>query len=234
MSINKFGASLRESEVGGSHHRHLPGIDIIGIQNFISDKVLLLNGENYDAKRRRISQLANPQDDTDVTNKSYVSKEIDTVTGTLIKRLNDKENDLKFIINNKTLCENEQKSFDAKLQKIVRVRNPSEDNDAVNMGFLINKLGEIKKKIDKRLEDLKNSVDSKKIQETTNEIKKNIETTRKDFEEELLAIRRRILHINQDIFELKRLTSTPKQPPVQQPFATFPRPSDEKEEETTS
>ena len=68
MSVNKFGMSMRGSDVEKSRS------SIESLRNYVHDSGLCLNPDHYDAKERKIEHVAAPEFDTDVVNKSYVER----------------------------------------------------------------------------------------------------------------------------------------------------------------
>lgn len=80
MSINKFGISLQDD-------KHLHRFDETQYleRNFILNKALCLDGDNYDAKSRKIIHIADPQEDTDAVNKLYMRKNFDSLINDIKK-----------------------------------------------------------------------------------------------------------------------------------------------------
>lgn len=64
MSINKFGVTLRKAL----------DRDDATCKNYVRQRALYRDGENFDARDRKIVRLAEAKDDTDAVNKVYLDK----------------------------------------------------------------------------------------------------------------------------------------------------------------
>lgn len=71
MSVNKFGMSLRDRDIGEIASGKI-GTSVETLRNYVRDTALCLNADVYDAKECKIRRLAMPESDTDATSKSYV------------------------------------------------------------------------------------------------------------------------------------------------------------------
>ncbi|XP_070170951.1 tropomyosin-like [Polyergus mexicanus] len=71
MSVSKFGSPLRNRGYDARTGRLRPTIE--SLRNYVRDNALCLNSSiEYDARERKIKRLALPEEDADVTSKSYV------------------------------------------------------------------------------------------------------------------------------------------------------------------
>ena len=75
MSVNKFGMSLKRRDNDTVATR----ASIESLRNYMHENTLNLNGNNYDANKRKIQRLEVPTENTDATNKSYVDSHLEKV-----------------------------------------------------------------------------------------------------------------------------------------------------------
>ncbi|XP_070171332.1 tropomyosin-like [Polyergus mexicanus] len=71
MSVSKFGSPLRNRGYDARTGRLRPAIE--SLRNYVRNNALCLSSSiEYDARKRKIKRLAQPEEDADATSKSYV------------------------------------------------------------------------------------------------------------------------------------------------------------------